>query len=256
MGDKQTILHELLSMSREIGRPESNHVILGEGNTSALIDQNTFYVKRSGEQLHTIGEDGFVEIDLARALALLEGEDLQGEARKEALLTTKVDPQAPGRPSVEVLMHAVGLKHGDAKFIGHTHSTVINQLLCSERAESYAHTRLFPDHIVLCGPDSAFVPYVDPGLPLGRAIYQAIVDFKARYNIPPRTIMMKNHGIVVLGQSALDVRQILDMSTKAAEIYVGACAAGGPVAMPPDEVDHIFNREDEHYRRAKLMGAG
>lgn len=256
MADKQTILHELLSMSRELGRPESDHVILGEGNTSALIDRDTFYVKASGEQLRTIGEGGFVEVDLARALALLESEDLQGAALREALQTTKVDPETPGRPSVEVLMHAVGLKYGDAKFIGHTHTTAILQLLCSEQAEPYTHTRLFPDHVVLCGPDSAFVPYVDPGLPLGRAIYQAIVDFKARYNIPPRTIMMKNHGIVVLGKTARDVHQILDMSTKAAHAYLGACAAGGPVAMPPDEVDHIYNRDDENYRRAKLMSVG
>jgi hypothetical protein len=44
------------------------------------------------------------------------------------------------------------------------------------------------------------------------------------------------------------------MTTKAAHIYLGACAAGGPIAMPPEEVDHIYNREDEHYRRAKIVG--
>lgn len=254
MVDKQTILHQLLAMSREIGRLESNHVILGEGNTSALIDEDTFYVKGSGEQLHTIEENGFVEVDMARALTLLASEDLQGTVLRDALLATKVDPKAPGRPSVEVLMHAVGLKYGNARFVGHTHTTAINQLLCSEQAETYAHTRLFPDHVVICGSDSAFVPYVDPGPPLGHAVYQSIEDFKAHYNVPPRTVMLKNHGILVLGQTARDVQQILDMSTKAAHIYLGACAAGGPVAMSAEEVDRIYNREDERYRRAKLMG--
>lgn len=252
MADKQAILQELLTMSRRIGDPDAGHVILGEGNTSALIDENTFFVKASGEQLHTIEEDGFVEVDMARTLALLEGEALQGAALKEALQTTKVDPDIPGRPSVEVLLHAVVLHHTDARFVGHTHTTAVGQLLCSEHAEAYAHTRLFPDHIVLCGPDSVFIPYVDPGLPLGRAVYQEIQAFKAKYNVSPKTIMMKNHGLVVLGETAPDVHQILTMTTKAAHVYAGACAAGGPVPMTPEQVDHIFNREDEHYRQAKL----
>jgi rhamnose utilization protein RhaD (predicted bifunctional aldolase and dehydrogenase) len=256
MADKQTVLHDLLTMSRSIGDPDAGHVILGEGNTSALIDENTFFVKGSGEQMRTIEEDGFVEIDMTRALALLENKDLQGAALKEALLTTKVDPDTPGRPSVEVLLHAVALHRTDARFIGHTHTAAVGQLLCSERAAAYAHARLFPDHIVLCGPDSVFIPYVDPGLPLGRAVYEAIEAFKAKYNVPPKTIMLQNHGLVVLGKTARDVHQILDMTTKAAHIYAGACAAGGPVPMSAEQVDHIFNREDEHYRRAKLMGIG
>lgn len=256
MADRQVILDELVRMSRELGKPDGDHVILGEGNTSALIDDHSFLVKGSGEQLRTIEERGFVEVDFERALALIDRTELQGTALRDALLTTKTDTQAPGRPSVEVLMHAVALKYGGAKFVGHTHTIAVNQLLCSEQAEAYSHARLFPDHVVLCGPDSAFVPYVDPGLPLGRAVYDAIEAFKAQYNVPPRTIMLKNHGIVVLGQTARDVQQILDMSTKAARIYVGACAAGGVVPMTPEEVDHIYNREDEHYRRAKLMGVG
>jgi rhamnose utilization protein RhaD (predicted bifunctional aldolase and dehydrogenase) len=254
MSDKQAILADLVRMSHELGRPELDHVMLGEGNTSAVVDEETFYVKGSGESLLVISEAGFVEVSFEKALALLEVEDLQGEALRDALLETKADSHAPGRPSVEVLMHAVALKYAGAKVIGHTHTIAVNQLLCSEHAEAFSHARLFPDHIVLCGPDSAFVPYVDPGLPLGRAVYQSILDFHDRLNIFPRTIMLKNHGIVVLGQSARDVTQILAMSTKAAKIYAGAAAVGKVVPMPPEEIDHIYNREDEHYRRAKLMG--
>lgn len=255
MSDKQAILADLVAMSRAIAVPEANHVIQGEGNTSATIDEQAFYVKGSGEQLSTITEAGFVEVSFERALGLMDSPPLEGTALRDALLATKVNPDAPGRPSVEVLMHAVALKYGGAKVIGHTHTVVVNQLMCSTRAEEFTHMRLFPDHIVLCGADSAYVPYVDPGIPLGRAIYEAIEAFKAQYNVPPKTIMMKNHGVVVLGQSALEVRQILDMTTKAALIYQGACAVGGPVPMPPEEVDRIYNREDEHYRRAKIMGA-
>ena len=152
-------------------------------------------------------------------------------------------------------MHAVALHEGGAQFVGHTHTTVINKLLCSDQAVAWTHARLFPDQVVLCGPDAAYVPYADPGLPLGRAVYKSIVDYRTAYNIAPNTIMLANHGIVVLGQTAREVEQVLAMTTKAAHIYAGACAAGTPVGMSEAEIDHIYNRADEHYRRAKLIGS-
>ena len=38
--------------------------------------------------------------------------------------------------------------------------------MCSEYAADFAPQRRFPDEVVLCGPQSALVPYADPGLPL------------------------------------------------------------------------------------------
>jgi rhamnose utilization protein RhaD (predicted bifunctional aldolase and dehydrogenase) len=49
--------------------------------------------------------------------------------------------------------------------------------------------------------DSAFVPYVEPGSPVGIAVHKSVVDFQETYNIPPLVIMLKNHGMVVYGQS-------------------------------------------------------
>ena len=47
----QQVLHELVAMSLEIGRPERDLVILGEGNTSADVGDGSFWVKASGTQL-------------------------------------------------------------------------------------------------------------------------------------------------------------------------------------------------------------
>ena len=66
--------------------------------------------------------------------------------------------------------------------------------------------------------------------------------------------MLANHGIVVLGQTAQEVEQILAMSTKVAAIYARGCASGEPVTLSAEEIDHIYHRTDEHYRRAKLIG--
>lgn len=255
MDQSESTREQLVQMSRRVAAAEVGHVILGEGNTSALVDENTFLVKGSGERLATIGADGFVAVDLQRALALLEQEVADEQAQRKALADLKVDPEAPGRPSVEVLLHAVALEEGAARFIGHTHTISVTGLLCSPHARGFAHGRLFPDQIVLCGPDSVLVPYVSPGLPLGRAVHTAIRDFKQRYGVPPKTIMMENHGLVALGETAQEVEQILAMCAKAAQIYAVACAAGGPVLMTEAQIDEIYHRADEKYRRQKLVSA-
>jgi len=48
MSDPQQLLEELVEMSRKLGEPAADCVILGEGNTSARIDEETFWVKASG----------------------------------------------------------------------------------------------------------------------------------------------------------------------------------------------------------------
>jgi rhamnose utilization protein RhaD (predicted bifunctional aldolase and dehydrogenase) len=49
-------------MSRKLGQPERDLVMLGEGNTSALCDDGTFWVKASGTELRTIEAEGFVQL--------------------------------------------------------------------------------------------------------------------------------------------------------------------------------------------------
>ena len=44
------------------------------------------------------------------------------------------------------------------------------------------------------------------------------------------------------------------MAVKAAEILLGALAAGGPIFLSDEDVAHIDGRLDEHYRRQVLAG--
>ena len=84
----------------------------------------------------------------------------------------------------------------DANFIGHTHPTQVNRVLCSSRAEQFAKHRMFPDEVVLCGPESAFVPYVSPGLPLAQGIQSSVRDYIARNHEPPKIVLLANHGLI------------------------------------------------------------
>jgi rhamnose utilization protein RhaD (predicted bifunctional aldolase and dehydrogenase) len=247
------IFKELIGMSRNLGDPANDYVILGEGNTSALCDDKTFWVKASGTQLRTIEADGFVEVSFERALAMLDGPDLTDSEVKAALIEAKADPAAKGHPSVETAMHAVCLQLPGINFVGHTHPTAINMLTCSAAFEEAIAGRLFPDEIVVCGPAPVIVPYVDPGLPLAREIRRRVMDYLELYGEPPKTILMQNHGFIALGRTAQQVENITAMAVKTARILAGTYMLGGPRFMTQEAVNRIHTRPDEHYRQ-RIIG--
>jgi rhamnose utilization protein RhaD (predicted bifunctional aldolase and dehydrogenase) len=112
---------------------------------------------------------------------------------------------------------------------------------------------MFPDEIVCCGPASAFVPYVDPGIPLARAVAAEVNRFIEEYDVPPKTILMQNHGLIALGRTSTEVEMITAMAVKAARVLLGTYALGGPRFLTPENVARIYTRPDEHYRERLLI---
>jgi len=245
-------LQQLVQMSRWLGQPERDYVILGEGNTSARADGDTFWVKASGQEMPTIDESGFVRVAFDRVLRLLEADDISDAAVKRALTAAKVDPAAPGHPSVETLLHAICLSLKDVNFVGHTHPTAVNALLCSAAFDSAFAGRLFPDEIVVCGIAPLLVPWTDPGVPLARRINGLLNDYIARYNETPKVILMQNHGFIALGRTVQQVQNITAMGVKTARILLGTYAAGGPHFLSAEAERRIHTRPDELYRRQTL----
>lgn len=248
----ENLLNQLVQMSSNLGNPLNDYVILGEGNTSVKMDEDTFWVKSSGTQLRTIGPEGFVRVHFEPVLAMLDGPNLSDEEVKQALIEAKADPSAPGHPSVETAMHALLLKLEGINFVGHTHPSAINMLTCSAAFETAISGRLFPDEIVLCGPAPLIIPYVDPGLPLAREIKNRLKVYLESYGELPKTVLMQNHGFIALAGTAQKVENITAMAVKAARILVGTYALGGPHFMSTTAVDRIHTRPDEHYRQRMI----
>ena len=236
-------------MSNNLGDPALDYVILGEGNTSARADADTFWVKASGVELRTIEAGGFVRVRFDRVLALLEADDPSDADVEAGLEVARVDPTAPGRPSVETVLHALALQLEGVNFVGHTHPTVVNALLCSQKVEEAIAERLFPDEIVYCGPAPVYIPYTDPGVPLARVMRQALAYYQAEHGQPPKVILMQNHGLIALGKTASEVENITAMYTKTARVLLGSYALGGPHFLSPAAVARIHTRPDEQYRR-------
>ena len=243
------IVDTLISMSRNLGDPGNEYVILGEGNTSAQVDDDSFWVKASGHSLRSLEADGLVQVSFEAALDMLKGADLNDAEVKEALKSAKFDPQAPGHPSTETVFHAVCLRLPDVNFVGHTHPIAINMLTCSAAFEHAVSGRLFPDEIVVCGIAPLVVPYVDPGLPLAREIHRRIHEYVDTYGESPKTILLQNHGLIALAPTAQQVENITAMAVKTARILHGTYALGGPRFLSAGDVKRIHTRPDEHYRQ-------
>jgi rhamnose utilization protein RhaD (predicted bifunctional aldolase and dehydrogenase) len=248
---QNSITEDLLTLSHEIGREDSGLVLLGEGNTSARLTEDTYLVKASGSRLGTLRAEDVVECRLSTVLPMLDKVGLTDQQVDDALLASRVDQKAK-KPSVEAVFHAWLLSLPGIKFVGHSHATAVNQILCSPRARELAERRMFPDEIVCCGVASVFIPLTDPGLKLAQVIRRETKAFVKKHQHQPRVILMQNHGIITLGGTWQSVLAAMLMAEKAAKVFVGAAQLGGPVFLSEENIARIAGRPDESYRQRAL----
>ena len=252
MTSREDLRRLLLDLAHDLG--DGRHMaIVGEGNVSGKLDARHFLIKASGTRMSTLQPQELVGVDARPLLAALAGgEDLTDQEIERLLLEARTDPDAL-KPSVESLFHAWLLTLPGIRIIGHVHAIAVNQVLCSPRKRDFAVRRVIPDQVVYCGVESVLVPYVDPGFTLARRIAGEVETFRKRTGVLPKTILLENHGVIALGTQHTEVIAALAMAEKAARIFVGAAALGGPVFMDESEVHRIAGRTDEHYRQRMLQ---
>ncbi|HEV2455754.1 MAG TPA: class II aldolase/adducin family protein [Verrucomicrobiae bacterium] len=248
---RSAILKQLIELSHELGREDRQLAILGEGNVSADLDGKTFYVKASGSQLAGIRRDGFTRVRMQPIFDALESPEKNDSEVRKILEDSRADKGAR-LPSVETFLHAICLREGGAKWVGHTHPVSVLRILCSTLGAEPFRRHIFPDGIVVCGRHMAAVPYVDPGIRLAVALRASLRQFIAEHGAPPKVILMINHGPVILGQTPRDVLNTTLMLDKWAKILAGNYMVGGPRFLDETHSDRIETRPDEHYRRRAI----
>jgi rhamnose utilization protein RhaD (predicted bifunctional aldolase and dehydrogenase) len=244
----------LATFSRELGRPDRAWALLAEGNTSLLLpgtDTPTMLVKASGKSMATATADDAVRLELPSVLELVDADE-GGDAEVAALFDAASLAGNGRRPSVEAILHAVCLDLPGVAAVGHTHPVPVNALLCSVSAEVLTRGSLFPDQIVVLGPDPLLVPYVDPGLGLARVVRRLLHERLEATGRVPKVVYLRNHGMFALGSDSAEVLRITEMAVKVAQVLLGALAAGGPVYLDDAAVARIDTRPDELLRRAAL----
>jgi rhamnose utilization protein RhaD (predicted bifunctional aldolase and dehydrogenase) len=249
MSNSNEILNQLIAMSCELGRPENDYVVIAEGNTSAKVDDHSFWIKASGANLHQIGETGFVQVRFDVIQDMMSHTALSDDDVSKYLAAAKVDPTVRARPSTEASFHALCLTIAGGRFVGHTHATAVNAILCSKKASEALSGRMFPEEIAFIGRSPAFVPYADPGLKLSHAVRKSIEEYIVAWGKPPRVIYMQNHGVIVIGQTANEVIATKALVVKAARVLLMTYALGGPNFLSEADVERIDTRPDEHMRR-------
>ena len=189
-------LNDLIEISQFYGR-NKEYVIAGGGNTS-YKNEKFLWVKASGVALSNISEDGFVKMSRDKlkiiSSATYSNDSSTREAEvKEDMMKAIVSGNGL-RPSVETSLHEII----GYPFVIHTHPTLVNALLCSEKARE--------NSFKLLGEDILFIPYIDPGYILFKYVSVALKEFNEKNGFDPKIILLENHGIFVSGETIQDVK--------------------------------------------------
>jgi len=220
-------LGELIRMTRTLGEPSRDYVIQGEGNTSARIDEGTFWIKASGADPVSANAQSFLRVRLGDVLDIIDGPSMTEAKVLTRLAAAKIDPDAPGSPSIETATHALCLSLREATFVGHTHPTPVNAILCAQDAEAAFAGSAYGHEAQVCGKP-LFVPYAPVGQPLARVVREGLRVYQDQHGQPPRVILLQNHGLVALGHTPDEVLYITALMVKTARILLGTRAWGGP----------------------------
>jgi rhamnose utilization protein RhaD (predicted bifunctional aldolase and dehydrogenase) len=240
----QDVPDELVALTRRIGDPAADLVVLAEGNTSVRLDGDRFAVKASGSRMDTAEAGDFVVGELPELVDVLE----RGGTDQETL--SRLLSAGGSRASIETLVHVVALAAG-ATWVAHTHPTAVVGLLAVREAEELWSAPLFPDEAVVLG-EPVWVPYAAPGIALGTAVHRAVRDRLDRDGAPPRLVLLGNHGIVALGATAAEVETITTMAVKAARVRSVGLGAGHLAPLDVEHARELAGRPDEAARRTLL----
>ncbi|MGF2949023.1 class II aldolase/adducin family protein [Microbacterium alcoholitolerans] len=243
---------ELIDLTRRLGRPERDLVILAEGNTSELVAEGVFAVKTSGSSMEQASVDTFVVADVEPLLAIIRDPAATQDDLTAALTAVSGDGTTV-RASIESLVHAAARAHMPVRYVAHTHPTDVVALLSSAEADVAFADPVYSEEYMILGR-SLFVPYAEPGLKLGRVFLEHLDRYVEQHEEIPSLVLLGNHGIVAMSDSAAGAEAISLMAVKSARVRLGARLAGGVATLDAATTAEYFDRADFRERRANLAG--
>ncbi len=220
-------IQSLVEISQFYGQ-NKEMVIAGGGNTSYKTDDK-LWVKASGFALSTITEEGFAVMNRSKLAKISENEYSQDSFERESQIKDDLADATftkDKRPSVETSFHNAI----DYKFVIHLHPTLVNGIMCSNNVESLVKP--------VFGDEAIYIPYIDPGYILFKAVETKILEFRAAKGYDPKVILLQNHGIFVSADTTQEVIDIYDeiIEKIEAEIKTPVDETALPVAETVTEV--------------------
>ena len=177
---------EIEQMCVELG---SNPLLVqGAGGNVSWKENDTLWIKASGTWLADAGhEDIFIPTNLVHIRKALSEDDFS--------IKPMVTSDSALRPSIETLLHALMPQ----RVVLHLHAIDILSHLIRDDCELNFKNILPKDM------NYALVKYCKPGKDLAENVYQ-----KIQSNEQINVVFLLNHGLVVGGESVLEVLQLLD----------------------------------------------
>jgi len=177
---------EFVALSQKIGADPL--LVQGPGGNTSIKLDGRMWIKASGTELAEANDKNiFVAVDPAKAILELEGVG-DGSCR-----SAMIDPDGGLRPSIETTFHAMF----ERKFVFHFHSVAtICHAIAVEGRESLADK--------LSGLIWVSAPYMKPGIPLTKAIRVAVSNYDVQ------VVVLENHGVIVVGETIDEVKDLID----------------------------------------------
>ena len=206
--------HAFLELSHRIGA-DPLLVQSAGGNTSIKTGDNEMWIKASGTELaQALEKDIFVAVDPAKACH--EIDHGPGDCKG-----TLLDPSCGLRPSIETTFHALF----ETKYVFHYHSVSVICHATTTQGKTSLEEKLQ-------GLSWAWVPYRKPGVPLTRAIRNAIADK------PADVVVLANHGVIITGDHLDTISLAIDDVEKRLELPMLAEVNDAPA----EDVDAVWQR--------------
>ncbi|MFA6360399.1 MAG: SDR family NAD(P)-dependent oxidoreductase [Dysgonamonadaceae bacterium] len=141
----------------------------------------------------------------------------------------------------------------DLKTLKVRNNALINHFSESEENQKLIAVPFTPDAIVYCKSNYIFLNSESPEAILEEAKEQNAL-FAEKNEYLPKIILIKNIGLVAVGDNAKQCDTILDVYEDAMKIAYLSQSFGGAHPMTQEQIDFIDNWEVENYRRSVAKG--
>ncbi len=194
-------------------------LVAGPGGNISARDGDFVYLSPSGFFLDEIKEEEWVKVDFK---------------------TGKIYSNL--RPTCEISMHlGIYMVREDVKAVFHTHPPITVGLISA----GVKFKPFFPEFVAILGKKIPIIDYVPPA---GEEIRKAVCKEIKKSDV----VLLKNHGVVAVGQSIKEAyTRSLIVEEAAKSLFVGIIS-GKMRYFKKEEIEGIENLEAEDYRKTLL----
>jgi ribulose-5-phosphate 4-epimerase/fuculose-1-phosphate aldolase len=238
-----SLITEILTLAQSLGNHPARLILAEEGSLASRFTDTRIAITRRGAHLAVLQAADFVHFDLQRLNEIISKDPVP----PEDIAATQLHTEYGAEPHEDLTLFAWLLALDPALGIAvHIHPAIVDQITASPRARQFADRRTVHNEVLALGSASLLVNYAEPGLGLTREIQKKMILWRDRNKSVPRVILVQNHGVILLGRTAMGLLRSIDALLKYAELFAGASLLGGPVFLTPQAITQI----EQHHRGA------